>query len=225
MFNSLIEIIGFSVCHQFSSRSLFIDNIVLPICSRCSGIYTGFFITAVILFIMYRKKENDLPPLYVLIIFALFFLSTIIDGIASNFGLYNTNNNLRFITGFLGGLSIMVIIYPIFIFQYYRQSKKEKIFKKPGEFIIYVLIVIAFITITLLRLNFMGHFYYYLATFSVLFTFYFINMVLVLLIPLFSQKAYRLASKYLILPSIIAITLSLIELLASYWFHKLIISF
>ncbi|HEY4695543.1 MAG TPA: DUF2085 domain-containing protein [Candidatus Hydromicrobium sp.] len=225
MFNSLIEIIGFSVCHQFSSRSLFIDNIVLPICSRCSGIYTGFFITAVILFIMYRKKENDLPPLYVLIIFALFFLSTIIDGIASNFGLYNTNNNLRFITGFLGGSSIMVIIYPIFIFQYYRQSKKEKIFKKPGEFIIYVLIVIAFITITLLRLNFMGHFYYYLATFSVLFTFYFINMVLVLLIPLFSQKAYRLASKYLILPSIIAITLSLIELLASYWFHKLIISF
>jgi len=225
VFNSLIEIIGFSVCHQFSSRSLVIDNIVLPICSRCSGIYTGFFITAVILFIMYRKKENDLPPLYVLIIFALFFLSTIIDGIASNFGLYNTNNNLRFITGFLGGSSIMVIIYPIFIFQYYRQSKKEKIFKKPGEFIIYVLIVIAFITITLLRLNFMGHFYYYLATFSVLFTFYFINMVLVLLIPLFSQKAYRLASKYLILPSIIAITLSLIELLASYWFHKLIISF
>jgi len=225
MFDSLIEIIGFSVCHQFSSRSLAIGSIILPICSRCSGIYTGFIITAVILFIMYRKKESDLPPPYVLIILALFFLSTIIDGIASNFGLYNTNNNLRFITGFLGGSSIMIIIYPIFIFQYYRQPKKGGIFKKPGEFIIYIMIVTAFIAITLPRFNFMGYFYYYFIPFSVLFTFYFINMVLVLLIPLFSQKAYRLASKYLILPSIIAITLSLIELLAFYWFHRLIISF
>jgi uncharacterized membrane protein len=225
VFDSLIKIIGFSVCHQLPSRSLVIDNIILPICSRCSGIYTGFFITAVILFIIYRKKESDLPPLYILIILSLFFLSNIIDGIASNFGLYNTNNNLRFITGFLCGSSIIIITYPIFVFQYYKESKKEKFFKRPSKLIIYLLLAMTFITITLLRLNFLGHFYYYLVTFSVLFTFYFINLVIVLLIPLFSQKAYRLASKHLILPSIIAIALSLIELLVSYWFHKLIISF
>jgi len=223
--NYLIEIIGFSVCHQFPPRSLVIGNIILPICSRCSGFYTGFFITAVILFIMFRKKESELPPIYILVILALFCLSTIIDGIASNFGLYNTNNNLRFITGCLCGSSIMIIIYPIFSFQYYKDSIKEKIFKKPLKFIIYALIVMGFIIITLLRLNFLSYFYYYLAGFSVLFTFYFINLVLILLFPPFSQKAYRLLSKYLVLPSILAIALSLIELLAFYWFHKLIIRF
>lgn len=223
--NYLIEIIGFSVCHQFPPRSLVIGNIILPICSRCSGLYTGFLVTAVILFIMFRKKESELPPIYILVILALFFLSTIIDGIASNFGLYNTNNNLRFITGFLCGSSIMIIIYPIFSFQYYKESIKEKIFKKPLKFIIYALIVIGFIIITLLRLNFLSYFYYYLVGSSVLFTFYFINLVLILLFPLFSQKAYRLLSKYLILPSILAIALSLVELLVFYWFHKLIIRF
>ncbi len=225
MFDSIIEIISSSVCHQLSSRCLTIGNITLPICARCSGIYTGFFITAVILFIMYRKKESGIPPLYILIILSLFFLSTIVDGIASNFGLYNTNNNIRFITGFLCGSSIMIITYPIFIYQYYRQSEKEKIFKRPGEFLTYILIIAAFILVTLLRLNFMDYFYYYFAIFSVLFTFYFTNMVLVFLIPFFSQKAYRFASKYLILPSIIAIALSSIELFVSYWFHKLIIRF
>ena len=132
MFDSFIEVIGFSVCHQLSSRSLMIGGIILPICSRCSGIYTGFIITAVILFIMYRKKENGLPPLYVLVILGLFFLSALIDGIASNFGLYETNNNIRFITGFLCGSSIMIILYPIFTFQYYRQSKAKRIFNRPG---------------------------------------------------------------------------------------------
>ncbi|MDD5622703.1 MAG: DUF2085 domain-containing protein [Actinomycetota bacterium] len=225
MFNSLIEIIGFSVCHQLSSRSLIIGKIVMPVCARCSGIYAGFIITAIILLVMYRKKENGLPPLYVIVILALFFLSALIDGIASNFGIYETNNNLRFITGFLCGSSIMIILYPIFTFQYYRQSKTKRIFNSPCQFIIYILIITVFILVTLIRFDFMGSFYYYFVIFSILFTFYFINMVLVLLVPPFSQKADRLASKYLILPSIIAIALSSMELLGSYWFHGFIMNF
>jgi uncharacterized membrane protein len=220
----LIDTLGFSVCHQLSARSLSIGNVVLPICSRCSGIYIGFTITALILFIMFRKKENDLPPPYALIILCLFFLSTIIDGIASNFGLYNTDNNLRFLTGFLCGSSIMIIIYPVFVFQYYKESKKEKIFKRPLKFMIYTLILTIFIAITLFRFNFLGHFYYWLSAFSILFTFYFINLVIMFLIPHFSQKATRLASKHLILPSTLSAALSLLELFVSYHFHRFIVT-
>jgi len=222
VFDVLIDIMGFSVCHQLPSRSLSIGDVILPICSRCSGIYIGFLITAIILFVMFRRKENDLPPLYILIILVLFFLSTIVDGAASNFGFYNTNNNLRFLTGFLCGSSIMTVIYPIFIFQYYKESKKEKIFKRPLKFVIYILILAAFVTVTLLRFYFLGHFYYYLSAFSVLFTFYFVNLLIILLIPSFSQKASRLASRYLILPSVIAVILLLLELLVSYYFHRFI---
>ncbi len=172
---------------------------------------------------MFRKKENDLPPPYILIIFSIFLLSTIIDGIASNFGLYNTNNNIRFITGLLCGSSIMAITYPVFVFQYYKQSKKGKIFKRPQKFIIYLLLLAVFITLTLFRFNFLGYFYYYLSVLSVLFTFYFVNLVMVLLIPPLSRKAPTLINKYLILPSIIAVALLFIELFASYNLHKLIL--
>jgi uncharacterized membrane protein len=220
----LINILGFSVCHQLSARSLSIGNIVLPVCSRCSGIYIGFTITAVILFVMFRNKENDLPPPYALVILCLFFLSTIIDGIASNFCLYNTDNNLRFITGFLCGSSIMTIIYPVFIFQYYKRSKKEKIFKRPLKFLLYILIITVFIAITLFRFSFLGHFYYWLSAFSILFTFYFINLVLFFLIPHFSQKATSLASKYLILPSVLSLVLLFLELFVSYHFHRFILT-
>ncbi len=171
---------------------------------------------------MFRKKESDLPPKYILLILAIFFSSFVIDGIASNFGIYNTNNNLRFITGVLSGSSIIIIIYPVFAFQYYRDAKAEKLFKSLIKFIIYIVIIIAFIIATLLRLDFLGYFYYYFTAFSVLFTFYFINLTVLLLVPPFSKKANGLISKYLILPSILSITLSSIELFGAYWFHRIV---
>ena len=155
-----MEIIGFSVCHQLDSRSLIFGNIVSPLCSRCAGIYIGFLISAIILFLMFRKKQSEMPPLYVLIILAVFFLSTIIDGLASYFGLYMTNNIIRFSTGFLCGASIMAVLYPVFNFQYYKEPLKEKIFKRPFTFIIFVLSLIVFIIFTLFRFDFLGGFYY-----------------------------------------------------------------
>ncbi len=171
---------------------------------------------------MFRRKESDLPPGYILIILSFFFLFFLIDGFASNFGLYNTNNNLRFVSGTLFGSSIAIILYPVFIFQYYKNTKAEKLFSNPRSFVIYLLAIFAFITITLLRFSFLCHFYYYLTGFSIIFTFYFINLVMIFLIPPFSQKARRLPSKYLVLPSIISIFFVFLELLAFYHFHKII---
>ena len=146
-----MEIIGFSVCHQLDSRSLVFGDITSPLCARCAGIYIGFLITSIILFLMFRKKQSDLPPAYVLAILAIFFLSTIIDGLASYLGLYMTNNIIRFSTGFLCGAAIMAVLYPVFNFQYYRNPSKEKIFKRPFTFIIFVLSLIAFIILTLFQ--------------------------------------------------------------------------
>jgi len=225
MINNLIEKIGFSVCHQLPSRSLNIGNLYLPVCSRCTGIYIGFLVSALILFLMFRKKENDLPPAYIIIILCLFILSTVINGILSYFTLFSTSNNIRFLTGFLCGSSIMTIIYPIFIFQYYKESENIKIFASPTKFIIYLMVLIIFIATTLAKINFLGHFFYYLTAFSIIFTFYFINLVMIFLIPLFSQRAKKLLSKYLALPSVISISLSTLELFLSYRFHQFLLNF
>lgn len=220
MINFLIETIGFSVCHQIPARSLLFGNLILPVCARCCGFYAGFFITAILLFIMFRKKESDLPPAYILIILAFFLLSFVVDGIASNFGLYNTNNNLRFITGTLCGSSIVIVLYPVFTFQYYKNPAPVKIFKTPFKFMVYILLITFFILVTLSGFSVLGYFYFYFTALSILFIFYFINLSVVLLIPYFSKKAIKLLSQYLVLPSIIAAALSFIELFAFYWFHK-----
>lgn len=171
---------------------------------------------------MFKKKESGPPPLYILIILALFSLFFIIDGIASNSGLYNTNNNLRFASGALFGSAVAIIIFPVFIYQYYRDSQPEKLFQKPLKFLIYIAFLLIFITVTLFRINFSGYFFYYFTVFSVLFTFYFINLTVVLLIPQFSQKARRYPDKYLILPSMVSVFFLSLELLAFFWFHKII---
>ncbi len=221
---NLADKIGFAVCHQMPSRTIVIGGIYLPLAGRTSGIYIGFLISAIVLFILFRKRENGLAPLYIMIIFYLFIFSTMFDWAASHLGLYESSNNIRFITGFLAGSSIMAIVFPVFNYQYYQKSSDERIFKNPVKFIIYFLIIVLFITITLLRFSFLSMFYYYLSAFSVFFTFFFVNLLMLLLIPVFANKAQRLISKFLIIPSIISFTLTFIELFVSFKLHEFLLS-
>ncbi|MCJ7665914.1 MAG: DUF2085 domain-containing protein, partial [Actinobacteria bacterium] len=177
------------------------------------------------LFLMFRKKQSDLPPVYVMVVLAVFFLSTFVDGLGSYLGFYMTNNIVRFSTGFLCGASIMTVLYPVFNFQYYRDPLKEKIFKRPFTFIIFVLSLMAFIVLTLFQFDFLGSFYYYLSSLSVVFTFFFVSLVMIYLIPFFSQKADRFFRKYLIIPIVLAMVLTALEIFISYKLHELMNNF
>lgn len=222
--NFIVNNLGASVCHQIPERSLKMGGLVLPICSRCCGIYIGFFVCAIFMFLIFRKRESDLPPLYILIILIIFILSTVIDGLLSYFSVIQTNNIARFVTGFLSGSSSMVIIYPIFNYQYYKNSYDVRIFASPLKFIFFIAVNSLIILITLLQIGFLRHFYYYLSAVSVIFIFYFINLLIILLIPAFSRKAPRLFSKYLVLPTILALAMSSMELFASYKLHMFLIN-
>jgi uncharacterized membrane protein len=220
----MINKLGASVCHQIPERSLKMGGLVLPICSRDSGIYIGFFICAIFMFLIFRKRESELAPLYVLIILIIFILSTVVDGLLSYLSVIETNNIARFTTGFLSGSSTMAIIYPIFNYQYYRDSYNIRIFVSPLKFIFFIAADALIIFITLLQIGFLKYLYYYLSAVSVIFTFYFVNLLIILLFPVFSQKAPRLFSKYLVLPTILALILSLVELFASYKLHIFLIN-
>ncbi|MBM3700133.1 MAG: DUF2085 domain-containing protein [Actinobacteria bacterium] len=215
----LLYLVGASVCHQLPERSYFAGPFKIPVCARCEGIYIGFFITAIILFIMFRKKESDLAPLYVLAVAALFVLSTVVDGSLSYFFGFSTNNILRFSTGYLAGSAAMTIIYPVFNYQYYSCPAAIKIFSRPWQFIVFIIISVFFIIAGILDIKAVNIALLYLSAFSVIFTFYFINIVLLLLIPAFSQKAKRLFSKYILLPTLAALFLAGLELYISYRLH------
>ena len=220
-----MEIVGFSVCHQLGTRSLIFGETVTPLCSRCTGIYMGFLLAAIILFIMFRRRQSELPPLYVMIILAIFFLSTVIDGLASYLDLYVTDNIIRFSSGVLSGAAIMVVLYPVFNFQYYREPARERVFKKPLTFAVFIVILAAFIVLSLFQFDFLGSFYYYLSGISVIFTFFFVSLVMIFLIPGFSQKADRLFTIYLILPAVLSLLLTALELFIAYKLHQLMARF
>lgn len=216
----LCYILGSSVCHQLPERSLEAGNLSVPVCARCEGIYIGFLFTAIILFIMFRKKESELPPLYIIIILCLFVLSTIIDGALSYFSIINSNNFSRLITGYLSGIAAMTIIFPIFNYQYYKKTKEIRIFSRPWQFILFLAINGAIIAAALSGVNFLDHIFFYSSAIAVILTFYFVNLIIIFLIPYFSRKASRLFSKYLLIPSLIAMSLTALELFISFKFHQ-----
>ena len=222
-FQKLADITGFSVCHQLPERSMLLGNIYMPVCCRCSGIYIGFFLSIVLLFLMHKKRQSDLPRLYIILISCFFIVFTFIDGLLSYLGIYETNNIIRLVTGYLSGSGIAVIIYPIFVFQYYRVSERIKIFEAYQCYILFIIItvnaIIFQVLLLLLKPAFFAVFFYYFNFFCVIFTFWFSNLALSLIVPHFNQKAERLFGKNLILPILVSAVLSIVELYISYRLH------
>ena len=222
-FSKFINLVGASVCHQLPERSFSAGSLVLPVCARCEGIYVGFFISAIFLFLMFKRKESDLPRIYIVVILCVFIISTVIDGGLSYLGLVKTNNIFRYLTGFLSGAGSIAIVYPIFNFQYYRDPGYVRIFNRAWQFVAFLAVNAVFILAGLAGNTVINFVFYFVAFISVIFTFYFINLLMLVLIPFFAKKASRLFSKYLILPSIISLALTALELYLSYRFHLFIL--
>ena len=102
------------LCHQRPDRSFFIKGHQFPICSRCTG-----FVVGTIIFCIY----SYMVPIYYT--YNLFYLSIliqlpyIIDGTTQYLGYRESNNTLRFVTGFIGafGLIIMARVFKIVLLQ------------------------------------------------------------------------------------------------------------
>lgn len=79
----------------------------MGLCSRCFGIFLGIFILG-IFFGIKGKNKIYWKSSFVLMI------PIIIDGVTQLKGLRQSNNSLRFITGFLGGIGAGMIIFPVY---------------------------------------------------------------------------------------------------------------
>ncbi len=221
--SSIFDKIGFSVCHQISERTLKFGNINMPVCSRCMGIYIGFMFSLIIMFIIFRKKESGFPPLYIIILSTVFIVSAGIDGLLSYIGIYETNNLIRIITGYLSGMGISVICYPVFAYQYYKDSNDKRTFDSVWHFIVLLFIAGIFIFTAIIKPAFLGNFYYLLNITAIIFTFIFSNLLLILFIPRFSKKSVKLFSKYLALPVITGAILSFFEIYLLWLFHMFLV--
>lgn len=99
------RIISRFICHRIPERTFQIKGTYFPVCSRCTGLYTGailYYIYALFNFINYSQT--------VIIISFVCILPLLTDGISQFLGLRESNNILRFITGLMAGISVFLIL-------------------------------------------------------------------------------------------------------------------
>ena len=85
-------------CHQKESRSLFLNDNQMPVCSRDLGIFFGVLIGA-FFGMLYTRRITILSPLVLL-------FPTGLDGLMQYFTTYESFNLLRISTGILAGFGI-----------------------------------------------------------------------------------------------------------------------
>ena len=86
-------------------RSFFIKNHQFPVCARCTGFYTGLIVYLIVSF--FYKYDYKLS---LFIISLILMTPTIIDGLTQYYGPRESTNNLRFITGFIGGIGLIIFL-------------------------------------------------------------------------------------------------------------------
>jgi uncharacterized membrane protein len=110
LFLSISDFIGWfysHLCHQLPFRSLFFDDIQMPVCSRCASIYVATAL-GLVFFRLKGLGVKEFKINYVLTV--LLFLPTAIDGFSQLFGWRESTNELRLITGFPYGIGYAYLI-------------------------------------------------------------------------------------------------------------------
>ena len=103
---NILERIGSAVCHQMAERSFIFDGMQMPLCARCTGIYTGVFFAFCFFFLKKRMGSGRPFSMPQTILAAAAILPVGIDGAGSYLGFWESSQFLRILTGSIVGAVI-----------------------------------------------------------------------------------------------------------------------
>ncbi|HSP62255.1 MAG TPA: DUF2085 domain-containing protein [Pyrinomonadaceae bacterium] len=96
------------VCHQIPERSFHLAGHQFAVCSRCTGLYSGFAVAALVYPLAYSLKRIDTPRRLWLI---LATVPLLIDFSLTYFGVWSNTHLTRFSTGaLLGAVSVFYVM-------------------------------------------------------------------------------------------------------------------
>jgi uncharacterized membrane protein len=96
------------VCHQIPERSFHLAGHKFAVCSRCTGLYSGFALAALVYPLTRSLKRTDTPRIFWLFLAAM---PLAIDFSLGYFNIWHNNHLSRFVTGAL--LSSVAVFYII----------------------------------------------------------------------------------------------------------------
>ncbi|MEK6337031.1 MAG: DUF2085 domain-containing protein [Acidobacteriota bacterium] len=97
------------VCHQFSDRSFHLAGHPFAVCSRCTGLYSGFAVAVLAYPLLRSVRSTDSPPRLWLILAAV---PLAVDFALGYFSIWQNNHLSRFSTGALLGAAAVFYIIP-----------------------------------------------------------------------------------------------------------------
>ena len=109
----ILSFLGGGLCHQRVDRTFNIDMLYMPVCSRDTGIYLGIFISLMTIILLERRIKGEFPSLKIVLTTVGVFLIMGLDVVLSFLGIIESNNIIRFITGFLTGWFLVLLLLPL----------------------------------------------------------------------------------------------------------------
>jgi len=112
----ILEILFFfggGLCHQKIERTFSMDAFNMPVCSRCTGIYSGILLSLLVIILMERKIKGELPSLKTVLAAVGIFLLMGAEVVLSTLGLIESDNIIRLITGLMTGWFMALLLFPI----------------------------------------------------------------------------------------------------------------
>ena len=108
------------LCHQIPERSFMLCDRQFAVCSRCTGIYSGFLF-GVLIFPLITLFKNEF--LLSRKLFLIMLIPLAADVFISVSGIWHNTFTSRYITGFLvGGFTALLLIPRIFNFHTKREE-------------------------------------------------------------------------------------------------------
>ena len=130
---------GSAVCHQMAERSLLFEGMQMPLCARCTGIYTGVFFAFCFFFLKKRITEGNSFSLVQAILTGLAILPVGIDGVGSYLGFWESSQLMRIFSGSLVGAVVPGFLLLAGNFDP-KKGKEQPIYDKTTELLLLMLV-------------------------------------------------------------------------------------
>jgi len=111
--DSLLMVLGSSVCHQIAERSYSFGDTQMPLCARCIGVQLGFLLSIAFLWTGGRRYASSLPTRNALIMLGAIMSLVFVDTALSYSGVLPSDNLRRTLSGLALGVPLPFVLVPL----------------------------------------------------------------------------------------------------------------
>jgi uncharacterized membrane protein len=211
------DVVGYAICHRIPERSFFLNGRQLPLCARCTGTFLGVVLGLTTMLILGRRRAARMPPLPVLGLLVMFTGFWAFDGLNSYLTffpgaphLYEPRNWLRLTTGLLNGLTLIILVVPIFNFTVWNKPSRERVIKNVFELLAILPVIALLIWIIQAGVDFLLYPVALISTLGVLIMLTLVNAMVATIV--LRREGYARTWRQIVAPLTVGAALAILEM-------------